>query len=394
MGVVIFELQGLSFLKIAFTGLIWLSFGITITVFFANYKTLKRNLPKLAFLILNLLLLWNMTSVIRSFIDGQTAITTLLGNVNTTFALLTPFVIVFSTKIINVKLLQSYFTKVLKFGIVVFLALFIVSKGSFSDTQIVLLWFIFRPVVFLIAFYPFNKLSNKITILIGVVLIALIASLYDNRTMIIREVLLILGVVIVYFSRILKTKLILNFLFVSLTLPFLLLYVSSRSGESPIEKYFSNATDTDLSTDTRTFLYVELYADLTLNEKLIVGKGANGTYFSQYFSRAEGDAENRIDMEVGMLSILLKGGLVAVALNLLIYILAVYYAFFKSKNHYVKTAGFVLFIYTILFFLDNRIGYNSNDVATWFFIGVCLSKQLRSMSDIEIKQLFHSKQLK
>ena len=69
------------------------------------------------------------------------------------------------------------------------------------------------------------------------------------------------------------------------------------------------------TSDTRTFLYTELFRDLTPAE-LLYGRGFLGTYFSEYINELSptrddaGDFYQRFGSEVGLLQLLLKGGLV------------------------------------------------------------------------------------
>jgi len=139
-------------------------------------------------------------------------------------------------------------------------------------------------------------------------------------------------------------------------------------------------------------LYFEVFKDLLENNQLITGKGASGTYYSEYFRTAEGDSDTRLTVEVGLLAILLKGGLIAVFINLLILFIAIYLAFFRSKNFYVIGVGYMLFIHTIILFIENLSSFSSYNFIIWIFIGVCLSKEIRNLSNQQIKNiLFNEK---
>ena len=64
---------------------------------------------------------------------------------------------------------------------------------------------------------------------------------------------------------------------------------------------------------------------------------------------------------------------------------AIYSAFFKSNNLYLVTVGFLLFIHTLLLFVENLVSYNTYNFCIWFFVGVCLSNDLRGLSNEDIK---------
>ena len=184
-----------------------------------------------------------------------------------------------------------------------------------------------------------------------------------------------------------KKKWLLFLPLISLLTPIVLLQQGMATWVSPFEKYLSFSDDDNLSTDTRTFLYNELYSDLVNNNKLVIGKGATGKYYSEYFSNFDGDSSLRINVEVGILSVLLKGGLIALALHLAILFTAVFYSFFRSNNTYVVGAGFIVLVHTLLMFIENIIIYNTYNFLIWFFVGLCLSKEVRQMSNSQIMNL-------
>ena len=388
---IVTQLEGLSFFKLLLTGFVWGSFGIAFVLFFKKYEVLKRSMPRIAFLLLQLLFIWNVICIIRSLVFKVGTITTLFGNVYTALALLLPFVIIYSIDIKNLKVVNFLMILMLQLGFVTFIPFLLLTGGLFTETQVLFLFILFQPVVFLITQLPFQNQKNKIVVLVGAILLAYVALLFSNRTTFIREAALFMALIPIALYRRLRYKWVLGFSFLLLLIPFVLLQQSIATGESAFETYLSPSGDDEMSMDTRTFLYIELYEDLFLNNQLLVGKSANGKYYSEYFSSQEGDAEIRLDIEVGVLAMLLKGGFIAVILNLMISILAIFYAFFRSHNTYVLGAGFMLLIHTVLLFIDNRIGYTSYNFLIWLFIGVCLSKEIRHMNNVEIRNLLRSK---
>ena len=171
----------------------------------------------------------------------------------------------------------------------------------------------------------------------------------------------------------------------------LFLFQGITTGESPLESYLSSSIDSDLQTDTRTFLYKELYSDLEENNQLLIGKGANGSYYSDYFSNAPEESAFRNNIEVGVLGMLLKGGLISVFLNLTLLVIAIFLSFFRSNNTFVTAVGFILIAHTILLFIENYYSYSSYNYAIWFFIGVCLSKDTRQMNNLDISNALYPK---
>ncbi len=391
LSMIIFKLDGLSISKLVIVGFVWLSIGIAIHAFIKNYRKLKNNIPRFAFNILWILIIWNLINIGRGLYSDSGTITTLFGNVFTSLALLVPFVVVFSIKTINLKRINHYFFKLLKIGILLFILFFVLGGGVINFTQIRILNILFLPVIFLITTIHFEKKNKKYIVLIVAILLFYVAYINSSRTMIIRELLLIIGLISLFFYRKFHFKWILKVTFILLIVPFIFIQSSMDSGESFFQKNLSSVSDEEMSTDTRTFLYIEVYEDLVNNNKLLFGKGANGTYYSDYFNVAEGDSETRLSVEVGVLAILLKSGLVGVTLYLSLLFAAIYFSFFRSNNYFVVGVGFMLFIYTMLLFIENSISYSSHNLLVWFFIGVCLSNEIRNMSNFQIQNILNPK---
>lgn len=391
LSMIIFRLDGVSISKLVITGFVWLSAGIAIYSFVKNYRKFKNRIPRFASNIFCLLIIWNLINIARSLYNSSGAITTLFGNVYTSLALLVPFVIVFSIQTINIQRINSYFLKLLKTGILLFVLFYALGGGVFNVTQLRILNLLFLPVVFLITTIFFEERKKKIIILIGSVLLFYVAYIYSSRTMMIRELLLITGLIPIYFYRIFNLKWILKITFILLILPFVLIQSSMATGESFFQKNLPAFSNEEMSADSRTFLYLEVYKDLVKHNQLLFGKGANGTYYSNYFDTVGGETDNRLTVEVGVLAILLKTGLIGLTLYLLLLFAAIYYSFFRAKNYFVVGIGFMLFIYVLLLFIENLVGYSSYNLFVWFFIGVCLSNETRNMTNFEINFILRKK---
>jgi hypothetical protein len=307
-------------------------------------------------------------------------------------ALLVPFSISFASNALNIGTINRYLLNVLKIGTVISIVFFALASAHIQSIPNPIFFILLYPIIFLITISPFQKKKTKYLILIGVFLIIYAAILFGNRTMMARVPLLLLALLAIYFYRKYNFKWVLRLSFLMLLIPLFLIQTSIETNQSVFQKYLPNISETQLSIDTRTFLYIEIFDDLLKSNTLITGKGASGTYYSEYFSTAEGDSDTRLTVEVGLLAILLKGGLIAVFINLLILLIAIYLAFFRSKNFYVIGVGYMLFIHTIILFIENLSSFSSYNFIIWIFIGVCLSKEIRNLSNQQIKNiLFNEK---
>ncbi|MBU2947831.1 hypothetical protein [Zobellia uliginosa] len=392
VALIVLALNGLSLSKLFFTSLVWVSFFIAGYEYVKNNKNIKKNIPYSAYIFLTILFIWNVFNVFRSLVNGTGTITTILGNVAGALSVLVPFVIIFSFEIRNLKNIHQLFFKILKFSIPLFVVLLILYNGSLSSIQQRSFLVLFLPVNFLITGLPYYSKKNQLLIMVSALLLVYVASLYSVRTIVIREVLLFIALLAVFIYSKFKKRWILSLSCLVLLAPFILLQQSYVTGESAFDIYLGGSSDSDLNVDTRTFLYTELFEDLQNTNTILIGKGANGSYYSDYFnSLGEDETDIRNNIEVGILGMLLKGGLIAVFFNFGILFIAIYVAFFKSKNLYTIGLGYMLLIHTVLLFLENYIVYSEYNFAIWFFTGVCLSKSIRNMSDTEIRMFLQGK---
>ncbi len=130
------------------------------------------------------------------------------------------------------------------------------------------------------------------------------------------------------------------------------------------------------ATDTRSFLYEELFKDIKGSE-LIYGRGFLGSYFSKYFFELQllhndySDAFQRYSIEVGFLELILKGGFIYV----LFYFIPLLYASFKSilgRNTDQLTFNLGIFILTevIALFIENVPLFNFDSFLMFFVSGL------------------------
>lgn len=385
---IVLRLDGLSLPKLIITLLVWASVFVTFAYFVQQYKVLKKIIPSNALITLLLLIIWNGFCILRSIIFIEDQLTTIFGSIYHILALLLPFLIIYATRKAHLKVIHRYFAKLLKIGIGLFMLFFIVTGGNFNDIQAAIAFFLLSPVVFLITLLPFETRKVRMLVLISVPLLFYAAYALSIRTMMLREVLLFICLLALYIYVQKNYKWILRLSSLLPLIPVALLLYSNATGVSAFQM-FGFEDDSSMNTDTRSFLYVELFDDLQDSNELLIGKGANGRYYSKFFTDDLGIIADRENVEVGILGILLKGGMIAVFLNIFILIFAIYYAFFRSNNSYVIGVGFMLLIFFVLLFIENLLRYTSYNLWIWFFIGICLSKQIRSMNNAQIYALLH-----
>lgn len=391
--------SGVSTTKIIITLLIWISFGFSFLFFVQKHRTIKEYLPSYAFNIYIALIIWNGINIVRGFFSDEGTITTLLGNPYTSLALLVPFALVFGVDKMNLRIINRFFIFLISIGIPV-LAISVILDYSEERVNIITSLASFAGyAVFLVTTLSFQRLINRYWITVASVLIFIKTGLVvGSRATVMRIGLLYLSLVAIYGYRKLNLKWIPTVSILTLLIPFYALLMSS-GGESffqtslaTVRNLFSTSSQSIVEkADTRTFLYTEVFDDLLNNNEILVGKGSNGTYNSPYFRATRQDNDQRLTVEVGVLAIFLKGGLIAVILNLALFFIAIYLAFYKSNNDYVMGIGFMLLVHTLILFVENLVSYSMYNFAIWFFTGVCLSRPLRIMNNQEIRWLLNAK---
>jgi hypothetical protein len=378
---------GLSIANFLIALFVWSSCFLTISTFYSHYRIIKNIFPIYAFYLFLIIVSWNILCILRSAIEDIGSITTQFGNAYSSLALLAPFFIIFSVEKDNLRNLYNFLAQLIFIGIPAYLLYFFAFGETNNETYNNAYLILFYGTVFLIPLIPFQIPQKKILILFGSLFLFYLAILTDTRIMFVRIIGLYMAVLTIFLYDRYRMKVILFVAFLTLTLPFYFIVESTESGQSAFEKYLPEAGNEDLSVDTRTFLYMEVFQDLEQNNSLLFGKGSNGSYFSAYFVEEEGDSSNRLSVEVGVLAMLLKGGIVSVLLNLILLFIAIYLAFFRSNNLFILSIGLMLLIHTLLLFIENPLSYSVYNLILWFFIGVCFSKEIRLMEDNEIKNI-------
>lgn len=247
--------------------------------------------------------------------------------------------------------------------------------------------FLGMGLLFFLSFLRFLPRKWRVFFLFFAFIYVIYCYYEDARLPIIRT---LMGLAIFVFSltKLCMSKIVKIVVFVmaiSVPIYFLMLFVST--GYSVFEQ--SSATEqvsqigAQKSGDTRTFLYEEIFDDLTDNDAWILGKGINGTYYSPFFDQKhiDSDAADRKLAEVGFLDYLLKGGLVQAILYSLLLILAIYYCYFHSNSRSMVLIGSILITHYVLLFVEDVPRYDLYNFAMWFCIGMAFSPALLEHDD-------------
>jgi hypothetical protein len=138
--------------------------------------------------------------------------------------------------------------------------------------------------------------------------------------------------------------------------------------------------------DTRSGVEEYFYKDMD-TKSWIIGRGISGEYYCPGID-ADGFSNYRDSIETDYLNIILKGGIISLALVLLIAIPAIIKGLFNSKNILSKASGIWILLWLIDLYPANVSAFNLNYLLVWISIGICYSSTIRNMPESAIKEIF------
>lgn len=286
----------------------------------------------------------------------------------------------------------------------------------FVLTRIFLLSFLFLPMTFnydtelyarvviavsvFILFIPYLQWRWRILVLIVAYFSLAIDFSYRVNAM---RILIPLGLLPLYYNRLIQSKPILNTIIaLAFCIPLILLYLGVTDRFNIFRDGFvtdsyvtvnegGQTRDSNLSSDTRTFLYDEVFGSmLRRNSSFVIGEGGGANYESLWFEDMVVDIgfKGRASSEVGFLNMILYSGIISVIMYAAVLFSAAYYSINRSNNTLCKTLGIFLASHWVLFFVEDIARLDMNNYFIWFVVGLCFSNQFRALSDKEIKQFF------
>ena len=346
---------------------------------FFKYKSYFSN----GSIIFYFLILYGVGNILRDVFSGE--ITSLLGNKYFGPSFLVPLFLLWGMKVNSISWLHRLSIVSVKIGV------FISPLSYLFNLPPPLITF--YPTFFLLLNYNYVSSKDKIWIVLGIFFAIIFSLELEARSILIRIAICLVTFILMHLNRSWLYKLGSVFL---LILPLLALYLALTVNINVFSLMRDINNDTGLTTDTRTFLYIETISDLEQTNSITWGKGPLGTYYSQYFrdwKGEDGDHYIRHNIEVGMLHYLLKGGLVYVFLVVMILLLAIKNALGNQKNKYIPSLGIILSGFLFYSFIENIPSYSFAFAPFWIITGICLSKHFKELNDNQIRQIIQNKVL-
>lgn len=166
--------------------------------------------------------------------------------------------------------------------------------------------------------------------------------------------------------------------------------LSSYQGKY-VEKKVENGefVEEDLSTDTRTFIYVEVIESALKHNYIICGRTparGNDTIFFEDNDMIKTGKNERFMNETCHTNIFTWLGLIGVVLYSLLYFRASYLSIYKSNNIYIKFLGLFIAFRWAYGWIEDVNNFNILGISIWMLIAMGLSNEFRLMNNKDFKK--------
>lgn len=145
--------------------------------------------------------------------------------------------------------------------------------------------------------------------------------------------------------------------------------------------------------DSRTPIYVDVFAELLKDDAILFGLGAAGKTKTtlaeiEYGNLADVYKEGRRSTESGILNYIQWGGLIGGFFYFLLFVKASYYGLYKSKNWFCVMLGLWIAYKGFFSFIEDSLSFSISSLFIFLPLGICMNKKIRQMSDSDLKLMF------
>lgn len=390
--VAVFSVQLYIRLPIGNTFIWW---GVFFVIFFILFWEARFSLvlpeDKRAIRIVKIYLLWNIISIARGVFMAENYwhYKNLIGMGMT---LLLPIVVYVALNIQLVQKLLSFFIKfTLPFAILIFPFLGIGAWG----------WYLY-PIALLMLFFPDLPPYGKVLVVFFTLLV--VVGGIEARSNIIKFSVPVLLLILFYYPRHIfapqRVMEIGRLLLILVPIVLISLGVMGIFNIFKLNQYLEgkdvevgsdakgNATEDELTQDTRTFIYEEVINSAIKYDYWLLGRsparGNEAVWFAEEMMELYGEPE-RPRNEVGVLNVFTWTGIIGVVLYFLVFYQASFLAINRSRNIYAKLIGFFVAFRWFYTWVEDYQVLDTNNFVLWLLIGLSLSNSFRAMSNAEVK---------
>lgn len=285
----------------------------------------------------------------------------------------------------TIKIIRFYLKYIFTFGFLIIPLALATNEELYSRLMI--------PIGVFILFIPYLKPRWRLLIII--VAAVSILMVIGFRSNLIKIFLSVCILSIFYFRIIVKVRLLRVIHFLTFVVPIALLFLATFSSYNIFTEISKNDRFTisnnygnieNLTTDTRTFLYKEVFSSMNGINNWIIGKSSSGSYKSDWFYDDGGAMKGiRNKSEVNILNILLYHGLIGIILYFILLYKVSYNAIVHSNNLLSKMLGILIATRWPLSFIEEYSQYDLNFYFFWLVMGLVCNNLFRQMTDKEVK---------
>lgn len=317
--------------------------------------------------------------------------------VNGTFTCLLPmFVYVFYSP----ELTASFYRKWMKWCLPLFFVFYIwtVTPGEVN--------FYLAPLLFLGCFLPMMPMKYRIAT--AFCLVFMLVADFAARSQVLKAFMALLFSIVCIKPKIMSDKIIKIVYWVGYCVTLSLLVaglsgqfnvfedLSSNEGKYVERRMVDGAlVESDLASDTRTFIYIEVLESAIRNGYLVWGRtparGNDSVSFGTFAAEElKTKKYERHSNELLHLNLLTWLGLVGMLLYTLIYVRSSYLAVYRSNSKYLKYIGLFIVFHWVYGWVEDFNRFDIQNIALWSVIAIGMSSKFRAMSDADFRCWFRS----
>lgn len=339
------------------------------------------------------ILIWGGWNILKSIKPELKTLTDIFGLPSTGMAWVVPIAMFAGAQLHFWKKLIYIFTLHTILGIILFLIFMLTNHDFFNNSPEYINWYFLYPSGFLILNWRFQERKVNIIALTGFICFTANGWLMGRRYLVLISLIYFIFLIKSYShkSTSIYKSFISNLVLLGLIVTFLFSYTNLNT--------FANSTQYNTYSSYNRILYKGIhnsrtgfYNDLTNHistEEFFLGKGVLGGYRSSIFRNYNNPFLLRKNIEIGYLQIILKCGLVMLALFLIICVPAGFYGVFFSRNSFTFTTGLIVVNRLIEMFIFGLPAATCSYVLFWLAVGSCLNPSLRNATNNYITSMLH-----
>ena len=261
--------------------------------------------------------------------------------------------------------------------------------------------FFLGPIYIVAFFWPLY--SGKWKVIILLLMLLMLGADFTARSQVVKAGF-VLFFSLLYLKRRFVSQALLKWMhWIFYILPLTLLFLGLTGRFNVLEDVFSDESivvtkidrdgkvvKEDLSSDTRTFIYIEVISSAIKHDYVWAGRtparGNDSAFFGTFNAEElKTGLYERHSNEAGLPSLFTWLGLIGLILISLIYLRSSYLALYHSNNIYIKILGcFVAFRWGYGW-IEDMYGFTPMILGLYMIMAMCMSKTFRRMNDFEMK---------